>query len=352
MTHIDGDKVYAFGHPFYNLGPTQFPMKKAYVYSVFPSLYQSWKIASATEPVGTIVQDRMTAIAGLLGDTPRMIPIDVKLETSRGQTREFAFRIVEDELFSPLLAYMSLFSVLQSNERTFGTSTMEVDARIELAGRSTIHLQDLYTQQQPALRAALLVAAPLTFLMGNDLESVTIDKLSVVIESQETIQAATLIRVWLDRSGPLKSGSNHTLSVQLRTYRGTTETHELQVDIPAAAPPGSYQLLVGDAATINQHEELELGSEYVPKDLDQLIRAINGFRKQNRVYARLYRQQTGAVVSGEYMPALPPSILRVLQGPDQSGQVVPVYTATAWSGEIATAHALTGSRLLALEIER
>ena len=36
VTHIDGDRVYAFGHPFYNLGPTQFPMKKAYVYSVYP----------------------------------------------------------------------------------------------------------------------------------------------------------------------------------------------------------------------------------------------------------------------------------------------------------------------------
>jgi hypothetical protein len=32
ITHIDKDRVYAFGHPFYNLGPTQFPMKKAYVY--------------------------------------------------------------------------------------------------------------------------------------------------------------------------------------------------------------------------------------------------------------------------------------------------------------------------------
>ena len=44
ITHIEDGRVYAFGHPFYNLGPTQFPMKKAYVYSVFPSLYQSWKI--------------------------------------------------------------------------------------------------------------------------------------------------------------------------------------------------------------------------------------------------------------------------------------------------------------------
>ena len=34
VTHIDGDRVYAFGHPMYNLGPTAFPMTRAYVYTV------------------------------------------------------------------------------------------------------------------------------------------------------------------------------------------------------------------------------------------------------------------------------------------------------------------------------
>ena len=67
ITHIDNGQVYAFGHPFYNLGPTQFPMKKAYVYSVFPSLYQSWKISAAGEAVGTIDQDRLYGIAEHLG---------------------------------------------------------------------------------------------------------------------------------------------------------------------------------------------------------------------------------------------------------------------------------------------
>src|SRR5438093_8961680 len=93
ITHIENGQVYAFGHPFYNLGPTQFPMKKAYVYSVFPSLYQSWKISSAADPVGTIEQDRMTAIAGKIGKTPRMIPITVRISSSRGQDRRYSFRI-------------------------------------------------------------------------------------------------------------------------------------------------------------------------------------------------------------------------------------------------------------------
>ena len=36
VTHVDGDRVYAFGHPMYNLGPTEFPMTRAYVYTVLP----------------------------------------------------------------------------------------------------------------------------------------------------------------------------------------------------------------------------------------------------------------------------------------------------------------------------
>ena len=49
ITHIDGDRVYAFGHPFFNLGPAEFPMTRAYVYTMLPSLMSSFKISSMGE---------------------------------------------------------------------------------------------------------------------------------------------------------------------------------------------------------------------------------------------------------------------------------------------------------------
>ena len=64
VTHIDGDRVYAFGHPMYNLGPTEFPMTRAYVYTVLPSLFSSSKLSTTGEVIGTFLQDRATAIAG------------------------------------------------------------------------------------------------------------------------------------------------------------------------------------------------------------------------------------------------------------------------------------------------
>src|SRR5258707_8235073 len=112
-------------------------------------------------------QARIAAVAGMIGKSPRMIPVEVKIKTSRGQERSFAFRMVEDELFSPVLAYVALASVLQSNERAFGTSTIRVNATLSLTGRRDVRVEDLFTQEQPAIQPPGLVAAPLAYLMTN-----------------------------------------------------------------------------------------------------------------------------------------------------------------------------------------
>src|SRR5438045_1028428 len=98
VTHIDGDRVYAFGHPMYNLGPTEFPMTRAYVYTVLPSLFASMKLSTTGEVLGTFLQDRATAIAGKLGPGPHMVPITLTLEPDRGPKRTFHFGIVHDQL--------------------------------------------------------------------------------------------------------------------------------------------------------------------------------------------------------------------------------------------------------------
>ena len=352
ITHIEDGRVYAFGHPFYNLGPTQFPMKKAYVYSVFPSLYQSWKISTAGEPVGTVEQDRNTAIAGRIGKTPRMIPVEVRLTTSRGQERRFSFRIVEDELFSPVLAYLSLASVLQANERAFGTSTIRLDARLSLSGRPDIRVEDFFTQEQPAAQASAMVAAPVAYLMNNDFERISVEKIDVEVSSYETNQSATLQRAWLERSGPVRAGSTVPLKVLLRNYRGETHIETIPVAVPASAPAGTYSLLVADATSLTAMEQREMRQPFVPKDLDQLIRAINGLRRNNHVYARLLRADEGAIVGGEYLQSLPPSVLSVLGGSDEAGNVIPIRTAAVWDFDLPTDYAVTGARLLTLTVQR
>ena len=106
VTHIDGDRVYAFGHPMYNLGPTEFPMTRAYVYTVLPSLFSSMKLSTTGEVIGTFLQDRATAIAGRLGPGPRMIPVTITLESRPRRRRgRSTSSVVNDQLFTPLMTY-------------------------------------------------------------------------------------------------------------------------------------------------------------------------------------------------------------------------------------------------------
>jgi hypothetical protein len=352
VTHIDGDRLYAFGHPFYNLGPTQFPMKKAYIYSVFPSLQQSWKIATALDVVGTVDQDRTTAVAGHIGKAPRMIPVEVKLSTSRGIERKFSFRLVEDELFSPLLTYVSLLSVLQGNERAFGTSTIRLDGRLTLSDRREIRVEDLFTAGQPSVQAAALVAAPLAFVMTNEFQKVTVERLDLNVTSYETTQSASIQRAWIERAGPIRAGASVSVKVLLRTFRGDSVTETIPLAVPASAPAGSYSLLVADAAALTAVEQREMRQPFIPKDLDQLVRAINSLRKSNHLYARLVRPAEGAIVSGEYLPSLPGSVLSVLGSSEQGTSVVPIRSAAVWDFELPTDYAVTGARTISLAIVR
>ena len=352
ITHIDRDRVYAFGHPFYNLGPTQFPMKKAWVYSVFPSLQVSWKIAAATDAVGTMDQDRTTAVAGRLGQTPRMIPVEVRLRSLRGPERVFRYRMVEDELFTPLLGYVSLLSILRGHERAFGAATLRVDARLALAGGREVRVQDVVAAEQPAQEAAGILASPLALLVGNDFEKVSVEKLSVEVDAEEELREATVTRAWVDAPEPLRPGTTVPVKVQLRTHRGETITRELPLALPASAPGGTYSLMVGSAAVMDAVEQREMRQAFAPRDLPALVQALNKLRSGDRVYARLTRPGAGAVVGGEYLPALPASVLSVLSSSDQGTSVVPLASTPVWRADAPTGCAVSGVRQVAVVVQR
>jgi hypothetical protein len=352
ITHIDGEHLYAFGHPLYNLGPTQFPMKKAYVYSIVPSLYQSWKISAVGDLIGTFEQDRPAAVVGKLGKIPRLIPIDVRFKTSRGQDRLYAFRVVEDDLLSPLLAYASLLSVLQANERSFGVSTVRVVAQLTLENDRRIVVDDMIATDRSAEEAAALVATPMAYLLANEFERARVVRLEVNVEAEETLRRAWIERIWLDAGGPMRAGERRTLRIRLRTYRGDSLVETVPIALPLSLRPGRHALHVMDAASLTLYERKELRRTLVPRSLEQLLRAINGIHRSNRLHVRLVHPSAGAVVAGEPMPALPPSIIEVLRGPSIGTDIVPLRRAAVWAFDLPTSHVIQGSQTLWLTIEQ
>lgn len=355
ITHIDGARVYAFGHPFYNLGPAEFPLTRAYVHTMLPSLMTSFKISSMGDTIGTMQQDRATAIAGTLGPGPRLIPMTVSLKRGDQENgaatpkRTFTYRLVNDQLFTPLLAYVAMFNTLAAYERQFGAATFAVKSRARIKGHASLDVEDVFTGDSPVLGAATAVAGPITMLLSNDIEPITVEALEVEISSAETPRSVSIERVWLDDVRP-RAGRTLPLKVLTRSYRGEEQISTVPIQIPANAS-GSLSILVTDGRQLNAIEQRELRRSVDPQSVAQMVRLLNDTRRNNRVYIRLLTGRPGAVVNGEAMTALPPSVLGVLESDRNGGSFTPIRSATVGEWELPMDSAVTGSRLLTIDVE-
>ncbi|MEP6782041.1 MAG: SpoIVB peptidase S55 domain-containing protein [Acidobacteriota bacterium] len=349
VTHVDGDHVYAFGHPLYNLGPTQFPMTRADVQVVLPSLMASSKLASFGEIVGTITQDRATAIAGRLGPAPSLIPVTVTLNSDRGPSRTFNFGVVRDFTFTPLLTYLSVANVLTSYERGAGPASFTIRGSATIHAEGDLSFEDIFAGDQPAGNAAAYIAAPLTALMKNADESVQLDKITLTIDASEQAKTARIERVWLDTTRP-RAGQNAIVNVAMRSAKGDEVIEHVPIQIPANLT-GSLQLTVADAARTQADDRRDSRGADLQR-VSQLMRTFNRSRKNNRLYVRLTSTDAGAVVNGEPMAGLPPSVLAVIESDRNSGTVGSLRSMTRGEWELALDFAVTGSRQLTLSLDQ
>ena len=106
--------------------------------------------------------------------------------------------------------------------------------------------------------------------------------------------------------------------------------------------------MVADADTVSA-----VGWGFFPKNVDQLVRAINSLRKNNRLYVRVSRMNSNAaIVAGEYLTALPPSIMRVLETDESGSGFTPLGNSTFLEQEVTTDYEVSGSRMLQLEVKK
>ena len=76
VTHVEGNRVYGFGHPMFSLGACEFPMMTGYIHTVYPRASVSMKMGSPLKVVGVLDTDVSTGVAGRIGPKPDMLPAE------------------------------------------------------------------------------------------------------------------------------------------------------------------------------------------------------------------------------------------------------------------------------------
>jgi len=320
-THIEGDRIYGFGHPFLSIGTTDLPLNKGAVLTIIPNLMTSEKVSVTLEPIGSIKQDRATGIMGVAGEEAQLIPVRLRLHTSRNEVKELNFEVVTDNFLTPFLMSFTVHSSIVSSERSIGDQTIQVKCTISIKGQSDVNFESSVSDlvSSPVF-AALAAASPVNFLLNSGFEELVMEKIDVEITAVEQTREATVETIWQDRL-EVDPGEEVHLTVFLRQSNGDTIIKKYPVKIPEEITPGPLKIVVADGMSLTR-EDAETGvGEFIPESLPQLIKAINNLKKNDRLYIRLVREQAGAIISGEGMPDLPPSLLALYSSRKTSGEL-------------------------------
>ncbi len=348
VTYRDGDRIYAFGHPFLQLGVSEFPMHEGEVVTVMSSAASSFKMSYPTAMVGTMRGDRSTGIFGELGVAPRMIPVEINMKTSRGGSQSYHFEVVADRFLTPILMQLTVLSTITTTERTLGDSTLQLRGRIKLKDQQEISLENrLSVSLNAPLAAALAVSQPISVLFNSGFKDLQFEKLTYDIISRDARSNGQLDRLWVNRT-EVRRGEKIEVQAFARTEGGGEFVERIEIEIPQDAPTGQLQILVGDGGALQASEPR---GGFTPKSIDQLAREMNRVRKSDRLYVRLARAENGAVIKNEEMPSLPPSVLATLGSDRTSGGYTLMRSATIFEKELPPADfVISGQRTLTINV--
>ena len=349
VTMRDGDRIYAFGHPLLSLGASDMPMAESSVVTVISNMSNSFKLSVPGRMVGAISQDRASGIFGLLRKAPKMIPVKVNLHTSRDRVETFNYEIATDSFLTPLLLNITLYNTITSSERVLGDSTISIKGEIRVKGQETIQIDRRFSANNSPILASSSVAAPVSSLLASGFDDVQLDGITLDISSSETKYAGTLERVTLDRT-EVQRGDKVEVQAYVRTESGKQFVQRIPIQIPEDAPAGQLLVFVGDGGALQEGSPTK---SFVPRDLSQLVKAINTVKKSDRLYVKLFRITPGAVIGTNELPSLPPSMVATLNSDRTSGGYTPTVLSPVYEAELAPAEfVISGQQVITIDIVR
>jgi hypothetical protein len=353
LTHVDGNRVYAFGHPMLGSGPLRMPMTQARVLLTFASSAASFKIANATAPVGTIVQDGLTAIVGEIGAPPPALPVQVRVAAPAGR-REFRYDVLRHRAWSPVLSALVTANSLARTTEYDATASLALAVRLDVEGHGPVTFEDLYagaSAAQPVhLQAANDVGSLMNVLANNRFEEAEVRSAVVDIEALPEARIASVAWVRASRND-VRPGETVRVTAAVRPFRGEERRVDFDVTVPEDTRPGEVEIAVGSGPAIDGLERQVLQRQVMQASgIDDLLRLVGRQRKSRALHLRMTRRAPAAIVRSDVLPDLPLSVFSVYNNPRLSADTTLMSEAPILEMSRDLDVAVVGGRRIAIRV--
>ncbi len=342
VSFVDDQRVIAFGHPMMSLGTVSLPMARSEIVAILPSSQSSLKVANTGEIIGTINQDRLSAVAGRLGPGPEMIPIEIIVDYPDQSSRKLNFSAAKHTQLTALaVGAGAAQAVLGSNDAGI-TNGVHLQAEFVFTDGISVNTTAILSGPQGISQGLGNFAKDVGTLLQNPYAEVYPERIRVRVVPLEYNPLTTLEYVQLSRQ-EVAPGETINVTIGWRDYQGTQGREVLAVPMQAewvgkkleviVTPGNNLDQLTGRPSSVAS-AQLRGFDAYL--DFVRKARRPDGLAVAVVESARLFIDETSETRN------LPGSLSRIAQKADQARYQVRHTVVPLWEKNILPGRLVPG----------
>ncbi len=241
VSRVEGNQITAFGHPMMSLGDVALPMCAAEIVTILPSSMSSMKVSNTGRVIGTVTQDRLSAISGTIGKGPAMVDVDVTVDTGRGAARTLRFSVARQQQLTPMLVAAGVSQAILGSNDAGLVNGFKLSSNVSFPAAQKLAFQTLYSGPQGFTQGLSEFVQSLAANLQNPYAKTFPDHVSFKIEPLVDNPSVTLDQFQLSRS-TARGGQTIQATIAWRDWQG--EAHRETIDLAVDAAWAGKQLEV------------------------------------------------------------------------------------------------------------
>ena len=358
ITHVDGNELLAYGHGASSEGNVNLPISGGYVHFILPSSSRSSKVAAPTQPIGTLVQDRETSIAGIIGRHPSYIPVNVNIQTTDGKQHQKHYEVIRDRGISGLYTGIGTSYLLDALEFYFHDHTVNLSTKITLKDHPDLKNRELtykniYSSSgSPASGVMQTLSFPMAMLDSNTYTKVQVEKVDLDIKIEDKRRTAGIQSLRVDKLR-YRPGETVAVEITLQPYLEMPIVLTGTITIPKDTPDGLVLLLASNGNFYEMWQRSRAPYNFRYRNINQLVELLKREENNSNIILELSVPRPGLTVQGEEFSNLPPSVMSVM---NTAKQVVGNSGYTSGTAlhvdKVSTDYVISGSGIIRFVVDR
>ena len=302
VSYIDGNNVLAFGHPMFQTGETYAPVATAKVHTVVPSAMSAFVLATPIKEIGSLTQDRQSAIAADTNLRTPPIPVSISVTSAAGKHTDkgmFNVEVLDNKFLTPAITGAALMNAVNYYLPDRDDVTAKVESSVKIKGAPPIEFVDyLYANDGAgSVMGAVRGLRVLVPLMLNPYAPIAIERVDIKVDLRFEANYGDIKEVKVPTS-ELIPGERNIVKVMLTTWNGQDVVEDVPVDVPKSLAGSIVNLEVsaGDAAKLDAAP---------PVDLPSLLAAFRKLLPGNVWAVTLWQADEGVALEGKLVRDLP-----------------------------------------------